>query len=262
MSQALSTHPEFLETNPNSAIHQELHMTTQDPLPFTSAAPGSASTANSAQFGVHSNDPGHHSVPYEGQTRMQLTILSGTANARVRIDPDATELISITADGVETRLRVSPTEVRLWWPKTLGGWLRSFLDACPDIEIVLHPDVEWSLSVRGGISRFSADLAAGKLAGIDVEGGMSHAHFELPAPTSPVPVRVAGGVNELSLRRPAETGVSLAISGGVSTLHLDEQQFGSIGGGSRLVSGAVHGDTPRYAVEINGGASGVCVTAH
>jgi hypothetical protein len=91
---------------------------------------------------------------------------------------------------------------------------------------------------------------------------MSHAHFDLPTPTSPVPVRVAGGVSELSLRRPAETGVSLAIRGGVSTLHLDDQEFGSIGGGSRLVSGAVHGDTPRYAVEISGGASGVCVTGH
>ncbi len=264
MSPALSTtHSQSHVTNPSALVHPESQMTTQNAPSFTSDAPGSASSATSAEFGVRSDDPGHHSVPYRGQTRMLLTILSGTANARVRIDPDATELISIIADGVETRLRVSPTELRLSWPKALGTWLRAaFVGAHPDIEIVLHPAVEWSLAVRGGLSRFSADLAAGKLTGIDVQGGVSHAHFELPTPTSPVAVRVAGGVSELSLRRPAETGVSLAIRGGVSTLHLDEQQFGSIGGGSRLVSGAVHGATPRYAVEISGGASGVCVTGY
>jgi hypothetical protein len=194
---------------------------------------------------------------------MQLTILSGAADARVRIDPTATELISITTDGIEARLRITPTELRVSWPKTFSSWLRSALSGVHhDIEIVLHPAVEWSLSVRGGLSRFDADLAAGKLARIDISGGMSDARFNLPVPTSPVPVRVSGGVSQFNLRRPAQTGVSLEISGGVSTLHLDDQQFGSIGSGSRLVSGVVHGDTPRYSVEINGGASGVCVTGH
>lgn len=239
-------------------VSSDLAMTNHDPS-FSSHT-HSNSNVRDFPFG---GDPGHRSVPYAGETRMKLTIASGVAEARVRIDPNATELISITAEGVETQLRVSPTELRVSWPKTFATWLRSMLDGTyPEIEIVLHPAVEWSLAVRGGVSRFDANLAAGKLAGIEISGGMSDAHFDLPAPTAAVPVRVFGGVSELRLRRPAQTGVSLAISGGVSTLHLDEQQFGSIGGGSRLVSGAVHGDAPRYAVEIKGGASGVCVTSH
>jgi hypothetical protein len=259
-SSPLTPSSNTLMTTTDALVPSEPSMTHQDPS-FSANVHSAHSRENTRDFPF--GDPGHHSVPYAGQTRMQLTIASGVAEAHVRIDPNATELISVTAEGVETQLRVSPTEVRVSWPKTFATWLRSMLDGMyPAIEIVLHPAVEWSLAVRGGVSRFDANLAAGKLAGIEIRGGMSDAHFDLPAPTAPVPVRVFGGVSELRLRRPADTGVSLAISGGVSTLHLDEQQFGSIGGGSRLVSGAVHGDAPRYAVEIKGGASGVCVTSH
>ena len=46
-------------------------------------------------------------VPYAGQSRMRLTITSGMADARVRIDPDATDLIAIDyGEGIAPRLRV------------------------------------------------------------------------------------------------------------------------------------------------------------
>lgn len=236
---------------------------------FTSTPAGYFASAKgnpAYEFGApaHEGDPDVVSVPYAGQTRMQLTILSGMGEARLRVDPNATELLTIRgAEGLPTRVRVSPQELRVSWPKSFGWWLRAALNGIvSDIEIVLHPAVEWSLAVRGGVSRLDADLSAGKLARLDVSGGMSDARFDLPAPTAAVPVRVGGGVSELSLRRPATAGVSLSISGGVSALHLDDQHFGSIGGGSRLVSGAVSSDAPRYAVEISGGASEVCVTGH
>lgn len=214
-----------------------------------------------ASFGNY--DPDVLGVPYAGQTRMQLTLCSGVAEVSVRVDPNATELLTVHTDGTSARLRVSPNEVRVVLPRNFASWLRTaFSGAHPTVELVLHPAVVWTLSVRGGLARFHGDLVAGKLAGIDVSGGMSDATFELPVPTSPVPVRVSGGVSELTLRRPSRTGVSLVINGGVSVLHLDEQEFGAIGGVSRLVSGATDGNTPRYAIEIRGGASDVCVTAH
>jgi hypothetical protein len=193
---------------------------------------------------------------------MQLAISAGRGDARIRIDPAATELMTIGgAEGVKARVRASATELRLSWPVTFGSWLRAaFTGQDRDVEIVLHPAVEWTLLIRGGLSRFDGDLSAGKLERIEVSGGISNARFDLPAPTSTVSVRVSGGVSELLLCRPAGVGVSLAISGGVSTLQLDDQLFHSLGGASRLVSGAVHGDTPRYSVEISGGASGLSVT--
>jgi hypothetical protein len=196
-------------------------------------------------------------VPYAGETEMRLTITSGMADARVRIDPEATELIAIDwSDGTAPRLRVSAAELRLSWSITFESWLRSMV-TCEDrdIQIVLHPAVEWSLQIRNGLSHFEADLASGKLARLEISGGISNAHLDLPTPGTVVPIRISGGASDLALRRPADAGVALAISGGISGLRLDDQGFDAIGGGARLESGRVHGHAPRYAVEISGGAS-------
>jgi hypothetical protein len=208
-------------------------------------------------------DPDGLSVPYTGQTRMRLTITSGLADARIRIDPDATELIAIDCgDRTRPHFRVSASELRVSWPRpaTLGSWLRAALGGeCRDIEIVLHPAVEWTLRIRGGLSSFDADLASGHLAQLEISGGISDARLDLPPACGVVPIRISGGVSDLAIRRPGGTGVALAVNGGISELQLDEQGFGAIGGGARLASGHVQGDVPRYAVEISGGASGLSV---
>lgn len=201
-------------------------------------------------------------VPYAGQPRMRLTITSGMADARVRVDPDATHLIAIDCgEGTPPHLRVSPSELRVSWPAgTIESWLRAVLTGeSRDIEIVLHPAVEWTLLIRGGLSRFEADLAPGKLARLEISGGVSDARLDLPPPQSVVPIRISGGVSDLALRRPADTGVALAVSGGISGLRLDDQGFDAIGGGARLATGPIQGDAPRYAVEISGGASSLHV---
>ena len=198
-------------------------------------------------------------VPYAGQSRMRLTITSGMADAHIRIDPDATDLVAIEYGGeLAPRLRVSTSEVRLSWPASMWSWLSATLAGEDrDIEIVLHPAVEWSLQLRGGLSHFEADLAAGKLARLEISGGVSDVRLELPTPAGVVPIRISGGASELGLRRPADVGVALAVGGGMTGLCLDDQGFEAIGGGARLSLGLVHGDTPRYSLEISGGASGL-----
>ena len=201
-------------------------------------------------------------VPYTGQTRMRLTITSGMADARVRIDPDANELIAIDcSEGTPPRLRVSASELRVSWPHaTIGSWLRAALvGESRDIAIVLHPAVEWTLQIRGGLARFEADLASGKLAQLEISGGVSDARLDLPPPRAVVPIRISGGASDLALRRPADTGVALAVSGGISDLRIDDQSFDAIGGRSSLTTGPVNGDGPRYSVEISGGASNLHV---
>jgi len=116
------------------------------------------------------------SVPYAGQTRMRLTIASGLSEARIRVDPEAKDLIAIDCgDGNPPRLRVSASELRVsWpWPTTFGSWLRAALTGqYRDIEVVLHPTVEWTLLIRGGLSQFEADLVAGRLARLDISANI------------------------------------------------------------------------------------------
>jgi hypothetical protein len=138
--------------------------------------------------------PGPTAVPYTGQTRMRLTVTSGLADARVRIDPDAVDLITVDSGlGMPAQLWASPSEVRVSWPTTIGSWLRTaFAGESHDVEIVLHPAVEWTLLVRGGLSRFQADLTAGKLAGFEISGGVSEARLDLPGPSGAVPGGASG----------------------------------------------------------------------
>jgi hypothetical protein len=146
------------------------------------------------------------------------------------------------------------------WPDTIGSWLRAALTGeYRDIEIVLHPAVEWTMQIRGGLSCLEANLATGKLARLEISGGISDARLDLPLPGAVVPIRISGGVSDLALRRPADTGVTLAVSGGISGLRLDDQSFAAIGGSARLATGLVDGEAPRYAVEISGGASSLQV---
>jgi len=202
-------------------------------------------------------------VPYAGQTRMRLTITSGMADARIRIDPDATDLIAIDYDDddMPPRLRASSSELRVSWPSSIESWLRALLsDEYHDVEIVLHPAVEWTIQIRGGLARFEADLVAGKLARLEISGGVSDVRFDLPAPSGIVPIRISGGASELALRRPADAGVALAVGGGISGLRLDDQRFDAIGGGARLASG-LHAHAAHYAVDVSGGASNLQVVA-
>jgi hypothetical protein len=99
-------------------------------------------------------------VPYAGQSRMRLTITSGMADAHIRIDRDATNLIAIDCCGsVAPRLGVSASELRVSWPATIGSWLRAALAGeCRAVEIILHPAVEWTILIRGGRRRPHPDL--------------------------------------------------------------------------------------------------------
>ncbi|HEX3759690.1 MAG TPA: hypothetical protein VHW23_13345 [Kofleriaceae bacterium] len=200
-------------------------------------------------------------VPYSGQARMRLALSSGLAHGFIVIDPAAQDLIAIQCgDGPQPRLRVMAGEIALTWRVSFGEWLRDALRAGNrDIAIVLHPAVEWTLAIHGGLAHFDLDLSAGTVARIDIHGGCSDVRFELPQPRTAVPVRIAGGACRLVVQRPAETGVALAASGGMAALRLDDQRFDAIGGSARLETRNAAPGAPRYELQISGGAADLAI---
>jgi hypothetical protein len=206
-------------------------------------------------------DPERARVPYDGQTRMRLTTWSGLAHARIVIDPAARDLVAIeSGDGPRPRIQLAAGEIALSWRVSFADWLRDvFTAGLDDLTIVLHPAVEWTVAIRGGLSHFACDLSAGTVARIDIAGGCSHVLFELPRPTAIVPIRISGGASCVGLRRPAEAGVTVGVSGGISTLALDDRGFDAIGGAARLDTGNVDGSTPHYELSISGGASDLAI---
>jgi hypothetical protein len=206
-------------------------------------------------------DPDSPRVPYDGQTRMRLTIASGLAHARIVIDPEASDLLAIECgDDSRPRIRLAAGELAVTWRASFGDWLRDlFNPGIGDVAIVLHAAVEWTIALRGGLSDVECDLAAGAVARIDVAGGCSNVRFDLPLPTAVVPIRISGGASRVAVRRPSETGVGLAVGGGLAMLRLDDRSFYAIGGAARLDTGNVVREVPHYALTIAGGASDLAI---
>ena len=200
-------------------------------------------------------------VPYSSQSRMRLTLSSGLSHGRIVIDPAAQDLIAVQCDdGPPPRLRVVAGEIALSWRVSFGDWLLDAFRACNrDVAIVLHPAVEWTLAIRGGLAHFDLDLSAGAVARIDIHGGCSDVQVELPMPRAAVPIRIAGGVSQLLVQRPADAGVALATSGGIAALWLDDQHFGAIGGSARLETRNSVPGAPRYELQIQGGAADLAI---
>jgi hypothetical protein len=202
-------------------------------------------------------DPDSSRVPYDGQTRMRLTISSGLAHARIVIDPAARDLLAIDCgDGPLPRIRLAGGELALTWRRMFGDWLRDlFTPGLGDVAIVLHPAVEWTVAFRGGLSDVELDLSAGAVARIDIAGGCSDVLLDLPPPAAVVPIRISGGASHFGIRRPAETGVGLGVAGGIAMLRLDDRSFDAIGGAAQLDTGEVTRGVPHYELTIAGGAS-------
>lgn len=197
-------------------------------------------------------------VPYAGQTRMRLDV-PGFAHGVIVIDPQAEDLIAVDyGDGPPPQLRVMAGSIALSRRTSFGDWLLSVLRPwASNVTIVLHPAVEWTIAIHGGVAHAQLELAAGAVARVDIHGGCSDVQLDLPRAEAPVPVRVFGGASQLVLRRPADLGVALTTSGGLSALRLDDQRFDAIGGAARLQTYSV--GAPRYELEIHGGAAQLAI---
>ena len=91
----------------------------------------------------------------------------------------------------------------------------------------LNATVPWSVLLKGGMWKLTADLRPLRLGSLDVGGGASDVEVWLPAPTGVVPVRVSGGASRVTSAPPRRRAALRAvISGGASQLVFDGQRLG------------------------------------
>jgi hypothetical protein len=189
--------------------------------------------------------------------RARLVLLSGAANLVIRAEPGFGALCRVAAP-MAKRLAVDERQNLVTLRKAHGGsWWKRSPAASPDAAVVLSADFAWEISASGGLANVRLEFATTRVLAIEVSGGASGCDLRLGRPRGECAVRVAGGVSEFALRRPADVGVRLAVSGGVTSLALDEFFFGAIGGKVRLESANHRDAADRYEVEISGGASGI-----
>jgi DNA-binding MarR family transcriptional regulator len=119
----------------------------------------------------------------------------------------------------------------------------------------LNPTIPWAIVINGGLSQLDADLRRVRVERIQIAGGANRGRVELGPAVGAVGVTIAGGANDLTIRRPAGVGVEITAAGGISKLVLDGRQ---ISGASRVTApGANPAD--RYEMTVAGGANRLVV---
>ncbi len=126
--------------------------------------------------------------------------------------------------------------------------------------IALNPQIPWSITLTGGLNRLCADLGGLALRAVEISGGSNRLDLRLPAPTGNVPVRISGGVNQLTLTRPKHVALVLRLTGGASHVSLDGQHLGHVGGHLRWTSHADGQPHRCYTLDLTGGANRVSLT--
>lgn len=125
--------------------------------------------------------------------------------------------------------------------------------------VTLNAALPWSIDLRGGASRLTADLRGLQLIAFEMTGGAGDIEVFLPHPAGTVQVRIAGGANKVTLHRPGSVPVSAQLAGGASRLTFDDAQSGGFGGLTRLQSPEYASSDDRYDIRFTGGASKVTI---
>ncbi len=195
---------------------------------------------------------GEYAAPLPAGARSaRLVFERGTANDLIVVDPDLTELFLARFEGAVPRVEVIGATVRIRHARTRHNRGR----------IALNASVSWALELRGGAARLRAELAGADITEIAVAGGASHVDLSLPAPTTRVPIRIGGGISQMSVLRPRDVPVRLSVGGGAARIALDDQRFGAVGGPVELRSGAADA-TAAYDIHVAGGAHALVISTY
>lgn len=194
-------------------------------------------------------------APLGAATTGRLEFVRGAYNLTIHPDASTADLYCASFEGTAPDVRVEDGTVRVEYSRTWNplDWRRHSAD------IALNAAVPWGVEVRGGASEIKADLSGLRLESFEIDGGAHNVELTLPEPSGSVSIRIEGGANILSVRRPGGVATRVHVENGASKLALDNQRLGAVGGEVSLESHDYAGATNRYEVVVTGGANNVSV---
>ncbi len=203
-------------------------------------------------------------APLGAATRGRLEFVRGASLVTIGAGAAMSDLYRAHFEGPAPRVTARDGAVSIHYRRlSLAEWARyALLWGRHAAEITLSMAIPWQIEIRGGVSKFRADLRELRLASLEVRGGASELEALLPPPAGIVAVRIGGGASNVTLRRPAGAAVGVQVRGGASKLTFDDQHFGAIGGGVRLATNGHSSAADRYDISIAGGASRLTVETY
>jgi len=128
-------------------------------------------------------------------------------------------------------------------------------------QVTLSRAIPWQIVIQGGTSEMTAELGGLNLTFLEVKGGLHVVHLDLPAPTGRVPMRISGGVSEVTVRRPAGVAARVHLKGWAAGFVFDDQTFSAVGNDVRLQSTGFDPAAPYYDIEVASSANQLTITS-
>lgn len=207
-----------------------------------------------------------YSAPLGDLKRARLVVSSGistlTLRADTRGDTGTADLYRARFEGPLPDVSAKDGVVSIRYPRRLASWVVGWPKRIA--KVTLTPTIPWWIAIQGGVSEVNAELGSLNLAGLDVKGGMSMIHLNLPWPSAVVPmvpIRIRGGASEIIVRRPAGVAARVHLKGWASQFVFDDEAFSNMGNDVRMQSPGFEAAAARYDIEILSSASMVTVTS-
>jgi hypothetical protein len=169
-------------------------------------------------------------APLNGRTAAAFEMLAASERVRVTIADIGGDLFRIsTPEGSPLRPSPELTDegIRLQVSRDGDG-------ADGEVDVVLAQSVRWTLRFSGYAVERDVDLGQGKVARIEVVGGTRRAVMTLSAASGTVPVKITGGVEELTLKAPAGNPIRVKVGGGAGTVTAGSRTLRDVAPGSTL----------------------------
>ena len=202
-------------------------------------------------------EEGMFSAPLADLESARLVFPSGAFRLNLRASDVKGALYQARFEGPVPDVKAKEGVVTVRYPRRL--WVPSKEKTAA--EVTLSCAIPWQIVIQGGASEITAELGGLNLASLEVKGGLHKVHLDLPAPTGRVPMRISGGVSEVTVRRPAGVAARVHLKGWAAEFVFDDQTFSAVGNDVRLQSQGFDPATPYYDIEVASSASMVTITS-
>jgi hypothetical protein len=128
--------------------------------------------------------------------------------------------------------------------------------------IMLSTAATWQIEIRGGASAGSFDLRELTLIALAVFDGAFRLELNLGRPRGIVPIRIASGAADVTIRRPADAATQLLVQSGATRLRLDERYAEVMIHETRWQTVNYATAADRYDITVEGGASSLSIVSY
>jgi hypothetical protein len=204
--------------------------------------------------GDRSTDPAAHLAAgaANGRTVAAFDLLSGATSVTVQATDTGGDLYRIsTPVGSHQLPQVvdSGGRVELQLVEAGGG------SGLSHVDVQLNRNVRWAVRLAGGAAEDLLDLSTGQVSEVDIVAGVTHIDLSLPAPRGTVPVRLAGGATDFSVKIPAGAARKATVGGGAGSVMFNGVAHNGVSAGQVFDTPGWVAATDRYDLQLSSGVS-------